>query len=261
MANQKPNDLIQKIVAALSLASSIGVVILGITVYRTTPANTPLNSSENLNIKLNEFEHVFRTQVAKDPKYIYEAVQKYIADQRSVVSKAPVSTDLAEQMSSGFPWIGPAEPEFTLVEFIDLRCAYCQIMHSQIRDLHSKNPTMRIVHQHLPILGPDSDRLARQSIAIWKLYPERYEDFQNYIMSNKGPLPDEILNAQYQAEKMNINAIHKLAASDEVSATINRTTELAKQASVVGTPAFFVGTRAYRGSANIDEFERWLTTR
>ena len=106
-----------------------------------------------------------------------------------------------------------------------------------------------------PILSPDSELAAKASIAFYSLNKARYFEFYTELMKATGHFDEKTL--QDTAAKFGVkgDALKKAMDSPEVAEMVAKNKELAKNLSVTGTPALFIGNEVMGGATSYDQLK------
>lgn len=171
------------------------------------------------------------------------------------------TVDIKNVDTNNEPYIGNPNAPVTLAYWFDFQCPFCKRFEQQslptLVDRYVKTGKLRIVFKDFQFLGPDSQDAGLAANAIWELYPNQYEEWQNAMFgaqdgenSGFGNL-DSVL-ALIRDKVPGINA-------DKVAARVNekRTAyqqELdgdraeGSQFGISGTPGFVIGTQTISGA-------------
>jgi NhaA family Na+:H+ antiporter len=144
--------------------------------------------------------------------------------------------------------LGPADAEFTLVEYGSYACPSCRAANEAIADVRDEfGDRLRYVFRHLPIPGDD---LARRAA----LLAERAEDPEQFwkvhveLMSRSARLTEDDLRAV--ATELGLtkdSAEEAKQAGRRAEARVNADMASAEASGVVVTPSFFINGRRYVG--------------
>lgn len=146
--------------------------------------------------------------------------------------------------------LGNANGKATFIEYLDYRCGFCKRSHDEVKKLIAGNPEVRIVVVQLPVLGPQSETLARFAIAAG--LQGKFEQAHNYLYENSVE-PDE---AGLAAAAANIGISWVKAKNDMTSEVVSKRLEenidLARAMNVNGTPFFITPKRVVPGATTVD---------
>ncbi|MCE2391790.1 MAG: DsbA family protein [Proteobacteria bacterium] len=205
----------------------------------------------DLAVDLSEgFEARIRDYLLRHPKVLREALDPRRLARLALEAKGDQLLDEA-----GFPVVessdGQTEP-LVLVEFFDYRCGYCQRFFPAIeqaldRASRGEGPNLRFVAVEFPILGPDSERVARLALAVRALDAELYVEVHSDLMGPDGPQDYSETGLRKWAEGrawavgLDLDALFESGLS---SPTVDESLEAARmwaaEIEVTGTPFFGV---------------------
>lgn len=170
---------------------------------------------------------------------------------------------------SDFPLLGDPEASLVHVEMLDYTCRHCRHMHPFVHaSLEEYGGKVAFLIHHVPLstkCNPnvprdrpgkkDSCEYARLAIGVWKLAPEKFEEFHNWLMEDEKP-PSVV-----QARKRALSLVGEdILLDDALNAEIGR--RISKQCAAlqrlkIGLPILF-STKGYiRGIP--DSTEQWLS--
>jgi protein-disulfide isomerase len=141
----------------------------------------------------------------------------------------------------------------TLVEFFDYNCGFCKRALSDMVALLHDDPKLKIVLKELPILGPESIEAARVAVAVRMEDPsgKKYLSFHQQLLGGRGPVGKERALMAALDQGLNLAALERDMASDEVRATIAENIKLASAVGISGTPGYVIGNNLLLGAVGI----------
>ncbi len=168
---------------------------------------------------------------------------------------APVRQELAAKAHG--PARGPANSEYTIVEFADLECPSCKAAQPTIDRLLTDIPNARFIYQSFPIsqLHPwafkaaaYADCVAQQNPdAFWKFVSSTYENQEQVTPENA----DQKLTALAQQAGVNGDEAAKCAALPATAARVRDSEALGRALNINGTPTLFVNGRRVQNVGGI----------
>ncbi|MDE4134473.1 DsbA family protein [Phaeobacter sp. QD34_3] len=206
------------------------------------------------------FGEQVRAYLLANPEVILEAVnlleQQQAADE-AARDQALVAANLAELENDGYSFVGGnPEGDITLVEFMDYRCGYCRKAAPEVAELLAEDGNIRWVIKEFPILGDASVLSSRFAVATKQIAGgDAYEDVHKALMGLKGEPNEVALRRLADGLGLDAEAILARMDSDEVTAELRRTRDLAQQLSISGTPTFVLGGELLRGYLPKDQME------
>ena len=209
---------------------------------------------------------IVRQVISDEPKLIMESVEKYqVAQQKEQNSDASgmlkdVDVHKALYASADNASIGPKDSKRTIVEFFDYNCPVCKMQFKILSEMMQKDSSLHLVFIEYPIFGPVSDLNAKLGIAVWHLYPDKYYEFHEKMMSTPGHGPGNN-EPTYQFIKdlgMDVDKVKAEADKKDMLDTIERNRALAEKLHIRGTPALVIGDDLIPHAADTDELQSRL---
>lgn len=152
-------------------------------------------------------------------------------------------------LSTASPSVGPADASTAVIMFFDYQCPHCTKMAPAINALIKANPTVRFVFKEWPVLAskwPASALAARVGERVWKDKGSaaylKYHDALFATGHTEGQLTnDDIYKAASPYPDMkSLKALERPSAETPETAALMKTSQLAQQLGLGGTPAFIV---------------------
>jgi protein-disulfide isomerase len=159
-----------------------------------------------------------------------------IANAQDAIFNAP--TDIA---------LGNPDGDVTVVEFFDYNCGFCKRAHADMQAILASDGDVRFVLKEFPILGPDSLAAHRVSMAVRKVAPESYGEFQDALMQAERATEEVALAI---ASEMDIAEDRLVVEMNDpaIENEIRDTYQLADALGITGTPSYVVGDEAVFGA-------------
>jgi protein-disulfide isomerase len=166
----------------------------------------------------------------------------------AVASNATLLFSSRHQVTLGNP-----EGDVTLVEFFDYNCGFCKRALSDMVALLHDDPRLKIVLKELPVLGPESIEAARVAVAVRMEDPsgKKYLSFHQQLLGGRGPVGKERALMAALDQGLNLAALERDMASDEVRTTIAENLKLASAVGIDGTPGYVVGNNLVLGAVGV----------
>ncbi len=197
-----------------------------------------------------KIEGVVRDYLLKNPEILAEAQGAYEAkmDEQRTAQMSGALKENAQSLykTTSSPFIGPAEPEVTVVEFFDYNCGFCRRAMPDIIKLTSGDPKLKFVFKEFPIFGKDSEAAARAAIAAGK--QGKYWEMHKGLFEHDGKLNEESALSVAQGLGLDVEKLKADMASAETAKEIEETRQLAEKLGIQGTPHFFVGDQVIPGA-------------
>ena len=228
----------QLIIGLLAGTALGGAVVAG----TGAPANGGTMSDEAV-------KKIVRQVIMDEPKLIMESVQKFQteemkkqnADASGALKDQAVQDALYHNLNTAS--IGPKDSKRTIVEFFDYNCPVCKMQFKWLDSITKKDPSVRVIFVEYPIFGPVSDLNAKLGLAVWRLYPEKYYQFHEKMMSTPGHGPgnNEPTYKFISDLGMNLDKVKAEADKKDISDLIEKNRDLGNTLHVQGTPMLIVG--------------------
>ena len=196
-----------------------------------------------------DFEEKIKKYILENPEVIIKSLNEYqdLLVEKEKNSQKEIIEENKIEINNSHQFIGNKDGKYIITEFFDYRCGYCVKAHKELARLSKENKDLKIVLKNLPILTKDSDRLARISLALSIKYPEKFEEFHDYIYINARVLDNEKIKKYLKKIRVDPNKILNFAMSDEIRELMDKDFNLAKILKVSGTPAFIVNNQFFTG--------------
>jgi len=203
-----------------------------------------------------EIEEIVRSYLLENPEIIEQALIELQLRARDRERQGQVNAVEAEAeriyQDPRDPVAGGEDAPITVVEFFDYRCPYCVMTNDWVQSaIADHGDQVRFIFKELPINGATSTEAARAALAVWRLQPDAYVDFHDALMNATGPLPSSRIDEIAEAAGVTVDAMRSEMESDEISAHLDDTRDLAMTIGRVGTPFFVVDGTIVNG-ANLE---------
>jgi len=136
---------------------------------------------------------------------------------------------------------GNKDGDVNVVVFSDYNCPDCKKGAHKIAKLVANDPNVRLVLKELPVLGPDSESVARLALAAKK--QGKYLELHDALFREPGRLTRN--RALRIARGLGINRAKLEKDSDDraISRAISENKRLARRLGIKGVPFYLVGDR------------------
>ncbi|UWQ61301.1 DsbA family protein [Leisingera caerulea] len=206
------------------------------------------------------FGEQVREYILDNPELILEAVD--LLEQRQQQAEAArdgtlVADNLEELQNDGYSWVGGnPDGDITLVEFMDYRCGYCRRAAPEVEKLLESDGNIRLVIKEFPILGEASVLSSRFAVATKQVAgDDAYKQVHDALIAFGGEPNEVALRRLAEGLSLDADAIFARMDSEEVTAELRQTRELAQKMAISGTPTFVLGTELLRGYLPADQME------
>lgn len=174
--------------------------------------------------------------VMNNPEAIIKSLQNYerkMAEENQ--PKASMVSEFSSELfkNSGSPVAGNASGKIELAYFFDFRCGHCARQSETIEKVLSENKDVKIVYKVFPVLGPDSETVARGALAAHQ--QGKFRDFYKEIYASK-EFSEAGVKKVAQKIKLDISKFEKDMKGEAVNAELGHVADLAQKMKIRGTP-------------------------
>jgi protein-disulfide isomerase len=201
-----------------------------------------------------ELKALIKELITSNPEIIVEALK--IAHNRE---NEKIQAQLAEKIkqnkekienSNLTPSYGAEDSKITMVYFFDYNCGYCKRGSAIINDILAKNKDVKIVYKELPILGKQSQELARAALAVYSIDKNKYRDFHDALMGvNKAE--DNTVEEILTTLSISTADFEEALKNPKIEEELDSINNLASQIGIGGTPALIINDEMIPG---VDEY-------
>lgn len=147
---------------------------------------------------------------------------------------------------------GNPQGDVSVVAFFDYNCPYCRAGAPELAKLIAKDGKVRLVLKEMPVLGPDSEAVARvaQAAQAQGKYFELYEK----LIGQEGRATKERALSLAAEIGLDRAKLEQDMASKSVESAIAENMRLASAIRVKGVPFYLVGDQKLPPNATADDF-------
>jgi protein-disulfide isomerase len=214
------------------------------------PTATPLTDEQKASIG-----PFIREYLMQNPEIIrdaFEELQRKEEEAQVTAAKEAISSDKRIFNSSRQVVLGNPEGDTTLVEFFDYNCGYCKRAHADMKRLLEEDKNLRIVLKEFPILSQGSMEAAQVGVAVNMIAPERYFEFHDALISERGQVDGARAMAVAEDLGLDTAKIKEMSQSDEAKATIQEVHDLSQKLGINGTPTYVTPQEMVVGAVGYD---------
>jgi protein-disulfide isomerase len=206
-----------------------------------------------------EVEAIIKNYLIANPEIVRDALTELQRkeDAATQMAQGKIIADSSSLLFSSTRQVvlGNPKGDVTLVEFFDYNCTYCRRAHADMKKLIDEDKNLRIVLKEFPVLGPSSVEAAQVGAAVNLIAPERYGEFHDALISDRGQVNGERALAVAGDLGLDTAKIKEEMASDEVKATISEVYDLANKLSLTGTPSYVTAKEVVVGAVGYDSLK------
>jgi protein-disulfide isomerase len=189
--------------------------------------------------------YLIRSYIFDHPEILPEAMERYRAQETANVleqNRARIETPFHGA------WAGAADADVVLVEFFDYACGFCRASNPDIERLLREDPRLKVVWREYPVLGPDSEQAAIDSLAAASA--GRFREFHDQLFATARPT-----EAARTAARQSVG-LQPARLTDEFRAELQKNVEVADAIGATGTPAFVIGDQIIQGAVGYDALRK-----
>ncbi|TKD51011.1 DsbA family protein [Sphingomonas baiyangensis] len=187
-------------------------------------------------------EAVVRDYVLANPEIIPEAMERLRAKE---TGKVVAENRQAIVEPFGSAWKGAADPQVTVVAYMDYACGFCRQSLPMLDQLMATDPGVRVVFRELPILSAESRTAAEWSLAAAR--QGKFAAFHDALYAS-GRLTPQAIEAAIARAGIDRSAGAAFTRSQAATEELSRNLSIAGKLGMTGTPAWVVGDRVLSGA-------------
>lgn len=246
------------------------LLIFGITLGSLATPAWPVKarssmSAEQSPMPIGQFKRMLVDVLEENPEIAQQAVARAEAKaaQAAELATQKAARDLLKRVSSSpaeLPILGRPAAATSIVEAVDYRCSYCRLMHPRLKQLLAARPDVRIAVLMTPILGADSERLARFALAAGQ--QDRFEATHDALFASDLSVPVSDADLSVIASKVGVDWPRAKAAmqSPVITRAMERMHADWESLNKPGTPFIIVGDKVFAGAADVEDLLHALPT-
>ncbi|MEM1152417.1 MAG: DsbA family protein, partial [Pseudomonadota bacterium] len=192
-----------------------------------------------------QVEQIIREYLLANPELMLEVQQALEAKQQEQAAET-ARLALEENKATIFESdnqgvIGNPDGDVTVVEFFDYNCSFCQRAMEDMNTLLAGDDNLKFVMKELPILSQGSVEASRISTGVYRLFPEKYEEFHNRLLALQGMKDGNRALRVAQEMELDIDAINAEGQKPDVLGAFREANDLANSLGINGTPSYVIG--------------------
>lgn len=191
-------------------------------------------------------ENVVRDYILANPEIIPEAMQRLRDRETGEVVRA---SRAAIVDPFGNAWKGSANPDVTVVAYMDYACGYCRASLPMLDRLIASDPGVRVVFRELPILSQESRTAAEWSLAA--AHQGKFAAFHDTLYAG-GQLNQQSIERAIDRAGVDRAAARRFIATPAVADELSSNLAIAGRLGMTGTPAWVIGDRVLAGAIPLD---------
>jgi protein-disulfide isomerase len=207
-----------------------------------------------------------------DPAILHPMIEDYLMDDPSILQRmsqkleteirtaeaAAAKAAIASMQEAIFDdpdqiVIGNPDGDVTLVEMFDYNCGYCRGALPDLATLIAEDPNLRVVLKEFPILSKDSVDAARVAVLVSQQPGADYWAFHRALFASRGAVTAQAALDAARTLGLNPVTLELDMQSDEVTAIIQKSYDIAQALNVSGTPTYIIGDEIIPGAIGLEE--------
>lgn len=212
-----------------------------------------LDCSEDLKSKVDP---MIKDYIVNNPEIIMASLEQldHSSNQETPTSDSIEVSRQDLEDASNVPSMGNNSGDVTVVVFYDYSCVYCKKSVNYLDSLLASDKGIKIVFRALPILGEVSDYAARISLAVYALFPEKFQAIHHAIMHIES-FDVESINSIIVNNGLNAQDILVKAESNEIKQIVNNNVNLAVRLKAQGVPTYVINGKLMHGLTHGSKFD------
>jgi protein-disulfide isomerase len=200
----------------------------------------------------DEIVRILREALARDPSILRDALtamQEQDEQARAEARLAAIRVERAALLRDpADPVRGNPAGDVTIVEFFDVRCAFCRRLHPEMEALLAADPGVRVVMKDLPILGPQSVVASRALLAAHR--QGGYARLHDALLRLRGEPTEAAIQAEARRAGLDWARLRRDMEDPAILARIEGNVALARRIGIDWTPALIIGDTVVPGAVD-----------
>lgn len=232
----------------------LAIAVIFLVAWTTPPAAAEALTPD----QRNEVVQILHDALKADPSILRDAITALQQDdnrlqaqaaQTAIAKLGPALTQNPSDYVAGNPKGG-----VTVVEFFDVRCAYCRRMLPTLETMLKRNPDVRLVYKDLPVLGPGSVIGTRALLAAQK--QGGYQKLHDALMTGSPDITEDSVKAAATRLGLNWDRMKHDMDDPATKTRIDGNLELSRKLGIQGTPAYVIGDQILPGAVDLAQMEQ-----
>ncbi len=234
-------------------------VILGVAIYGGRN-HIKTRISDFFVVDKSKIEEVVKEYIENNPKAIIASLQKMQEREYEEMAKEAQmkikdkKDDLQGKGHAITPYAGNKNGDVTIVAFLDYRCGHCKSSNTTLKELIAKYPNVKVIFKELPVLGPQSQKIAQTALAVYLINQQKYIQFHNAAM-NSSNLDNKAIENILKQMNIDIAKVTEITKDQRIAKELENVMNLAQQLGVRGTPAFIIDETLIPGAIDLNTMQ------
>ena len=171
--------------------------------------------------------------------------------------------DLASFLVRGYefnslPTVGAKDADYTIVEFFDYRCGYCEKQANDFSELLVENKNIKIIYLEFPIFGGISEIASLIALKVWEQNPSLYFEIHNSFMKLGPSMKKKNLIEVLDKKGLDGKNIYDSVKGEKNNRIIIQNKALAKRLNLRGTPASIINDTIIPGYVKLSNLRKMV---
>ena len=222
------------------------------------PPEVEINIDEYL--KIEELDKRIAEYIKENSAFLIKTLQEYQSKQNQLEQEKLSNQNLSniEKLNSQTHsmFIGKANSDIQIFEFVDYNCGYCLKFHNEVTSVISQEKSLKLVIIQMPILGKKSDELSK--LALASSLQGKFKEVHNYLYSAKRKSRMEDIYADLFLMDVDLTQLDKDLESEIVIKLSSQHINIVNDFKFTGTPAIIIGNTIIPGFIKADKISEIL---
>ena len=230
---------------------------LALAAFLATAAVMPAAAQDFSSAQRGEIEKIIKDYLLKHPEVLQEAMAELEKKQQlAETEKARGAIKNHSEALFNSPrqvTLGNPQGDVTFVEFFDYNCGYCKRALTDMMELMSKDPKLKVVLKEFPVLGPSSVEVAQVAVAVrmQDKTGKKYLEFHQKLLTGRGQVDKAKAMAAAKDVGLDVARIERDLKSDEIGKTLEESMKLAEALGLNGTPSYVINNDVVIGAVGL----------
>lgn len=207
------------------------------------------NHEDNSNLTPSQVEEIVKSYLIKNPQVVadaLESLQRIRMEEMNKQVQGQIEANKSSLEASSAPIIGNPKGSSIVVMFYDYNCGYCKQSAEAIEELIRSNNDVKVIFKVYPILGAESEYLAKIVLALNQTAPHKFKAIHDELISNKTFNKEDLVKL-FKDNGLDFTKIEALSETKEIEDQLKETIKLARELRINGVPAFIINGNYFPG--------------
>jgi len=211
-------------------------------------------------LKIEELDQRIAEYIKENSAFLIKTLQEHQSKQNQLEQEKLSNQNLSniEKLNSQTHsmFIGKANSDIQIFEFVDYNCGYCLKFHNEVTSVISQEKSLKLVIIQMPILGKKSDELSK--LALASSLQGKFNEVHNYLYSAKRKSRMEDIYADLFLMDVDLTQLDKDLESEIVIKLSSQHINIVNDFKFTGTPAIIIGNTIIPGFIKADKISEIL---